>query len=173
MYRLRHHCFNFIVMPDVFMVHAPDSLVSHHEEVDKAERNQWHSFNLELFYETAKGYGEDDGSCIGKYEDIRYDPMTRRKFEGEVMESSTPKLDKKVYEWSQKRYARQVGTDPQCGDGVLSDDCAICCEESCGLCGGSGCSKRHFMCCGANVVRSRRSCNDTLAPCQMATSGCG
>merc|ERR1712244_169332 len=126
----------------------------------------------ELFYETAKDYGSNEESCIGKYEDIAYDTMTRQKFEGEVIESSTPQLDKKVYEWAKKRYARQDGADPTCTDGVLSDDCAICCEASCGLCGGSGCSKRHFMCCGANVIRSQRSCNDSEAPCQMSTSSC-
>eukprot|EP01083_Nonionella_stella_P068434 181673_1 len=62
-YKLRHGCFNFVVMHNLFMIHAPDSIVIHHERVSNEEKKKWHKYNLELFRTTVREYREDPYSC--------------------------------------------------------------------------------------------------------------
>ena len=64
----------------------------------------------------------------------------------------------------------QCDTDPTCELGIIKDD--ICCALECGTCGGSGCSLRPggaSSCCGRQIELARVSCNDDVAPCNIAS----
>lgn len=56
--------------------------------------------------------------------------------------------------------------DPSCENGILNGD--ICCMDTCGSCGGSGCSSRNGGaegCCTSTIRSSEVSCDDSSAPC--------
>lgn len=56
--------------------------------------------------------------------------------------------------------------DPTCTHGIRSNN--VCCMASCGICGGTGCSLRvggANGCCGANILKTNHSCQESVAPC--------
>ena len=56
--------------------------------------------------------------------------------------------------------------DPNCENGIIKNN--ICCLESCGTCGGLGCSLREGGgegCCGGPIIESGLSCNVYNSPC--------
>lgn len=56
--------------------------------------------------------------------------------------------------------------DPQCHTGIISGN--VCCEASCGTCGGSGCGSRPggaASCCTSSIQSSGRSCKRYPPPC--------
>merc|ERR1719242_2689853 len=58
--------------------------------------------------------------------------------------------------------------DPTCVNGVLPLNGEYCCPESCGTCGGPGCSQRPGgakACCLGHIEASGNSCDDGPAPC--------
>jgi len=58
--------------------------------------------------------------------------------------------------------------DPTCENGLLSDNGEFCCKDSCGSCGGPGCSQRPggaAGCCVGHIENSQVSCDDSIAPC--------
>ena len=60
-------------------------------------------------------------------------------------------------------------TDPTCEFGIIKDN--ICCALECGTCGGVGCAARPggaSSCCGSQIEIRRISCNDRVAPCNIA-----
>ena len=59
-------------------------------------------------------------------------------------------------------------SDPLCENGLRSG--FACCPESCGTCGGSGCSGRPGgadSCCVTSILSEANSCLLTTAPCQI------
>jgi kumamolisin len=62
-------------------------------------------------------------------------------------------------------------SDPTCQYGILGtgpDHSSICCTESCGVCGGTGCELRPGGgkdCCTISIFYSGVSCENSLAPC--------
>lgn len=59
-------------------------------------------------------------------------------------------------------------SDPTCSAGVLASSGKFCCAESCGSCGGGGCSQRPGgadACCVQHIARSGVSCAESSAPC--------
>jgi len=61
-------------------------------------------------------------------------------------------------------------SDPTCANGVLTNSGNFCCKESCGSCGGSGCSSRPggvAGCCVGHISRSGKTCDSNVAPCIM------
>lgn len=62
--------------------------------------------------------------------------------------------------------------DPNCDNGIIKGD--ICCLDSCGTCGGSGCSSRDGGsegCCTSTIAENGDSCDDGPAPCVIQPSG--
>lgn len=60
------------------------------------------------------------------------------------------------------------GADPTCSQGILSG--GVCCEATCGACGGSGCGSRpggSSACCTSNIRDSGRVCDEYEAPCVL------
>ena len=56
--------------------------------------------------------------------------------------------------------------DPMCARGILSG--RACCSNSCGTCGGTGCSQRPggaSQCCSGSITSAGRSCADFPPPC--------
>ena len=61
-------------------------------------------------------------------------------------------------------------TDPMCEFGIIKDN--ICCPFECGTCGGNGCGSRPgggSSCCGGQIELARVSCDDGVAPCNIAS----
>ncbi len=57
-------------------------------------------------------------------------------------------------------------SDPDCEYGIQSGN--ICCKQSCGTCGGSGCGQLlggNDNCCGASIIAANKSCDVHKAPC--------
>ena len=61
-FNLRHHCFNFIVLHDLFMIHST-SMHLVDVTVSSEEKKKWNKFNLDLFLEQKKLYRRDENSC--------------------------------------------------------------------------------------------------------------
>ena len=58
-------------------------------------------------------------------------------------------------------------SDPTCGTGIRGPK-AVCCHRKCGVCGGSGCSKRPgggSKCCISAIITSNKSCKKNSPPC--------
>jgi hypothetical protein len=63
--------------------------------------------------------------------------------------------------------------DPTCENGVAADN--VCCAESCGTCGGTGCGSRPGganSCCMGNILEANRSCGLNEAPCVIPDPQC-
>ena len=52
--------------------------------------------------------------------------------------------------------------DPTCSNGILNKN--VCCESSCGTCGGIGCGARDGLCC-ISEINTTWKCNNYNAPC--------
>lgn len=50
--------------------------------------------------------------------------------------------------------------DPTCANGILNKN--VCCESSCGTCGGIGCTG---LCCTASLITTEYYCDEYSAPC--------
>eukprot|EP01083_Nonionella_stella_P178130 628385_1 len=144
--KLRHLCFTFIVMNDIFMIHALD--IKHHSIVDRKQFIEMHRFNAQMLNETLKGYLNEDTSCVGLL------PTHDR---GYVVDQSYPTKNHSI--------------DISCQNGVLSTEVEgkyrLCCEIHCKTCGGVGCGRWGPRCCNGFISRTRRYCNESTAPCKM------
>ena len=62
--------------------------------------------------------------------------------------------------------------DPTCEFGIITDN--ICCSSECDYCGGVGCgalAPGGSNCCGGPIVASGVSCDDSVAPCVIESTG--
>ncbi len=60
----------------------------------------------------------------------------------------------------------ELEPDPTCENGILSDN--VCCDLTCGTCGGSGCGDREggsHSCCSGTITSDNNSCDNQGAPC--------
>ena len=79
-----------------------------------------------------------------------------------------------------RRVARSMCESPSNGtalcrcDGLLSDDQSVCCQESCGRCGGSGCASLpggRLGCCASRILSSSNCCSEGGgAPCVFSSA---
>ena len=58
---LRHHCFNFIVMKDLFVIHAAQTI---HVKLNQTLRNHWTGKNRELLIKQQRLQYKDKKSCL-------------------------------------------------------------------------------------------------------------
>ena len=65
-YNLRHHCFKFIVLNHLFMIHKQS--MHHKEKPIQKEINYWNVFNKQLFSKKRIKYFLDKNSCSFNYE---------------------------------------------------------------------------------------------------------
>eukprot|EP01084_Bolivina_argentea_P199210 340917_1 len=163
-FKLRHFCFNFIVMHNLFIIHAPDSMVLHHDIVTNQQKEKWHKYNLDLFNNQTNIYLKDKDTCIKQAQSL-YDKN-----------HSDKNIDnRKHYLKEYITNIRQGRLDLYCENGVMSDGmasnhCRVCCPKRCTKCGGRGCGKINPLCCTGTVIDSGRYCNESSAPCQLTLS---
>lgn len=64
----------------------------------------------------------------------------------------------------------RLDADPACVTGITDSDDLVCCPESCGACGGPGCSQRPGganACCVGRISQKNVSCAVATAPCVL------
>jgi len=61
-FNLRHHCFHFIVLHDLFMVHST-SMHLVDVTISNEDKSKWNKFNLNLFLQQKKLYRQNVDSC--------------------------------------------------------------------------------------------------------------
>ena len=65
-FKLRHHCFQFTVMKDLFMIHT--AKLHHTEHFTQKDKENWHAFNKQMVDKQKKEYYNYPGSCSYPYE---------------------------------------------------------------------------------------------------------
>ena len=66
-FALRHFCFNFYVLNDLFIIHKPKSLhldgIENHQNITSEDTEKWHENNKRLMDKKRKKYYRDPQSC--------------------------------------------------------------------------------------------------------------
>jgi len=187
-YKFRHFCFNFIVLHDAFMIHARDSVVSHGvDNVSEADTKKWYAIEdkMRLFEQSKKQYKRDANSCLtvksfqSQEENDRVD-VIRQEPQWNSNRPRSPATGKRLpheavlrtYKENKRRHQQTAKIDEHCTEGIISDGfelghCRICCPPWCGECGGFGCGRKGPDCCLGPVVKQKRYCNESIAPCEL------
>lgn len=60
---LRHYCFNFLVLNDLFIIHKINALHGMKTDTTSKEKEEWYRYNRKLFLENVDIYEKDPNTC--------------------------------------------------------------------------------------------------------------